>query len=115
MTEADVMATTFFHTCTIRRQTLVQDGAITRPGEMTVVYENIPCAVSTGGGSQRNQTDEYVPVEYTDTLYTRPDVTVEPGDEITVQIYNETDVFLSGAGRRYPSHRQTPIMRKGRA
>lgn len=113
-TEADIMASTFFHTCTVKRYSDVKDGNITRQ-EYVNVYENIPCAVSTGGGSSANRNDEYQPVEYTDTLYTRPDVEIMAGDEIEATIYGTVETFTAGYGRQYTSHRQTPIIRKGRA
>lgn len=114
MTEADVVATTFYHTCTVSRSVEVQDGPFTE-WTLQEVYKDIPCAVSSGGGSSLDRTDEYQPVEYTDTLFTRPEIDIRAGDEITADIYGEIELFTAGAGRKYPSHRQTPIMRKERA
>lgn len=111
---ADIAAQRYFHTCTVSRSVEIKDGPFTRY-ELQEVYTDIPCAVSTGGGSNLDRTDEYQPVEYTDTLYTRPEIDIKPGDEITADIYGEIELFTAGAGRKYPSHRQTPVMRKERA
>lgn len=114
MTEADIMATTFFHTCTISRpEPKIIDGWT--QNVLVDKYIDIPCAVSTGGGSGERVNDEYVPVEYEDTLYTRPEVLVLPGDTVTATIWDEVFLFQAGEGRRYHSHRQTPLMRRGRA
>lgn len=112
--EADIMASTFFHTCDIYRFVNVKDGNITRQ-ELQKIMENVPCACSTGGGSSLDRTDEYQPVEYTDKLYTRPTVEILAGDEVIVTIYDTQESFTAGQGRCYPSHRQTPLMRKERA
>lgn len=113
-TEADIMASTFFHTCTVKRYSDIKEGNITRQ-KYVAVYENIPCAVSYGGGSSAIRNDEYQPIEYTDTLFTKPDVEILAGDEITANIYGTDETYTAGCGRQYPSHRQTPIMRKERA
>lgn len=114
MTEADIIATTFFHTCTIQRPP-EPDASTIYEEELETVYEDIPCAVSSNGGSSETLNDEYQPVTYTDTLFTRPEIDIRAGDVITAKIYNDIEIFIAAAGRRYPSHRQTPIIRKERA
>lgn len=114
MKEADILATTYFDTCTIKRAAKVKDGAITRE-EMRAVYSAIPCAVSSNSGSANGKNDEYQPIEYEDLLYTRPDVEVRAGDRVEAVVGGDSCIYEAGQGRRYPSHRQTPLKRKGRA
>ena len=114
MKEADILATTYFDTCTIKRAVKVKDGAITRE-EMLAVYSAIPCAVSSNSGSANGKNDEYQPIEYEDLLYTRPDVEVRAGDRVEAVVGGESCIYEAGQGRRYSSHRQTPLKRKGRA
>lgn len=114
MNEADILATTYFDTCTIKRAVKVKEGAITRE-KMVTVYSAIPCAVSSNGGSANGKNDEYQPIEYEDLLYTRPDVEVRAGDRVEAVVGGDSCIYEAGQGRRYSSHRQTPLKRKGRA
>lgn len=116
MNEADIMALTFFHTCTIKRSEQEKVGNITRE-KMVNTYEDIPCAVSSSGGSNEQPTDEYVPVVYNDTLYTRPDVEVREGDFVITKnnVDGSEGYYIAGKGVLYPSHRQTPLVAKDRA
>lgn len=114
MNEADVLATTYWHKCTVKRAQKVTEDGWTRE-KLVDVYTDIPCAVSTGGGSSEGVNDEYVPVQYEDELFTRPEVQILAGDVIICDIFGETFEFQAGEGRRYHSHRQTPLIRKERA
>ena len=114
---ADVVASTIFrHTCTIKRAVKAkQDGRFTRE-TWEEVYKDIPCAISTGGGSSETLNEEYQPVNYTDTLYTRPEIEVKAGDRVYSTVgENHVLYFEAGEGRKYVSHRQTPLFRRGRA
>lgn len=114
MNEADILATTYFDTCTIKRAVRVKNGAITRE-EMQAVYSAIPCAVSSNGGSASGKNDEYQLIEYEDLLYTRPEIEVRAGDRVEAVVGGDSCIYEAGQGRRYSSHRQTPLKRKGRA
>lgn len=114
MNEADILATTYFDTCTIKRAVRVKNGAITRE-EMQAVYSAIPCAVSSSSGSANGKNDEYQQIEYEDLLYTRPDIEVRAGDRVEAVVGGDSCIYEAGQGRRYSSHRQTPLKRKGRA
>ena len=113
-TEADVLATTYFDRCTIKRAVKVKEGAITRE-EMRAVYSAIPCALSSNSGSANGKNDEYQPIEYEDLLYTRPEIEVRAGDRVEAVVGGDSCIYEAGQGRRYASHRQTPLKRKGRA
>lgn len=114
MNEADILAMTYFHTCTIYRPVKHTEDGITRQ-KYQAVYTDIPCAVSSGGGSSEGRNEESQPVEYTDTLFVRPEIDVRAGDKVEAKIYEDRISFLSLEGRRYPSHRQVPLIYKGRA
>lgn len=113
-TEADIMALTFFHTCTIERVVKYKDGGFTRE-RLEPIYTDIPCAVSYGAGSNQGTGEEYQPIDDSEVLYTRPDIIVKAGDAVTAKIYDEIVKFEAGDGRVYPSHRQTQLRRKERA
>lgn len=114
MTEADVMSLTFFHSCDIERVEKYKDGNFTRE-RLVTVYNDIPCAVSYGAGSNQGTGEEYQPIDDSEVLYTRPEVVVKAGDTVIAKIYGEIVKFEAGDGRVYPSHRQTHLRRKERA
>ena len=113
MTEADILASTYTDTCTAYRpgKTLLPSGeSVFKKGlEGQVVYENIPCALSSPSGGKLNQTNTTARVDTDFSLFVRPEVDIQPGD--TVVAVRLGKVFICGAGlaERHPSHNNVPL------
>lgn len=114
MNEEQIIASTFFHSCDISRMFHVKQGNITREERKTIA-SNVPCAVSGGKGSANQSNGEYQPIQYVEELFINKDVDIKAGDLILANVYGEKISYVAGEGRKYASHQQIPLLRKGRA
>lgn len=120
MTEADILAMTYDDSCTVYRPgkvTLPSGESVFRKGlEGRVVYEDIPCALSSpsGGKLAKSQTVARVDTDY--LLFVRPEVDIQPGDTVVVTRLGKQTVALAGLADRQPSHNNIPLkVEKGTA
>ena len=113
MTEADILAMTYDDSCTVYRPgkvTLPSGESVFRKGlEGRVVYEDIPCALSSpsGGKLAKSQTVARVDTDY--LLFVRPEVDIQPGDTVAVTRLGKRTVALAGLADRQPSHNNIPL------
>lgn len=110
--EADILAQTYYHTCTIKRPMPTKDELGFDSFVFEDVYKNIECAVSFSQGSTSDITDTTQPIMYIATLFTRPEITIEAGDVVEADVFGDAYVFRAGEGVVYQSHRETPLIRK---
>lgn len=110
MTEADVLALTYDHTCTVKRPVeQIADGW--DDFKLTAVYEALPCAVSFSGLPTGGHTDTVQHIDYVATLFVRPEVDLQAGDRIVADVYGQSYVFLANEPARYVSHQEVPLIR----
>lgn len=113
MTEADILASTYTDTCTVYRP-----GKVVQPSgesvfkkglEGQVMYEGIPCALSSPAGGKLSQSKTTASVDTDFSLFVRPEVDIQPGD--TVKVVRLGKEFICGAGfpERHPSHNNVPL------
>ena len=112
MGEANILAETYYHTCTVKRAKPSKDELGFDSFEFEEVYKDIECAVSFSQGSSSDITDTSQPIMYIATLFTRPEITIEPGDWILADVLGNSYEFRAGEGAIYQSHRETPLIRK---
>ena len=110
--EADILAETYYHTCTVKRPVPSKDELGFDSFELEEVYKDIECAVSFSQGSTSDITDTTQPIMYIATLFTRPEITIEAGDWIVADVLGNLYEFRAGEGAIYQSHRETPLIRK---
>lgn len=112
MGEADILAETYYHTCTVKRPKPSKDELGFDAFEFEEIYKDIECAVSFSQGSTSDIADTTQPIMYIATLFTRPEITIEPGDWIEADVLGNSYEFRAGEGAIYQSHRETPLIRK---
>lgn len=113
--EADILAATYYHTCTVKRPVPTKDELGFDAFDFEEVYKDIECAVSFSQGSISDITDTIQPIMYIATLFTRPEITIEPGDIIEADVLDNSYEYRAGEGAIYQSHRATPLIRNDRA
>lgn len=116
MTEADILALTYEDTVTVYRpfKTQLPDGetVFKKAEEGQIVYEAIPCALSTqtGGNLNRQMPAGTVPTQY--CLFVRTEVEVEPNDYLEIHRRGKVTKALAGLADRLPSHNKIPLILK---
>lgn len=120
MTEADILAMTYEDACTVYRpvKAVQPNGeSIFKKGtEGRVVYEDIPCALSTPTGGKFSQSKTTAGVDTDHLLFVRPEVDILPGDTVLVTRLGKQTEHLAGLADRQPSHNNIPLkLRKDKA
>ncbi|MCP1355085.1 hypothetical protein [Aneurinibacillus migulanus] len=117
MTEADILAETYWHRMEIRGTMEVK-----KPWGETVIEDDvlkgmdIPCSFSVGIGRNTTQTEGPNDIAYDGKVFCRPDVSVVTGDSITVTLENGwIRKFVANEPMYYPSHIEIPVTREGAA
>ena len=114
MSEADILAMTYTHRCSVFRPVLVQNGYLDE-FRTEAIHSDVSCAVSFARGSTQGTSDTTQRVEYTAVLFVRQEIDVKPGDQIHALVEGKEMEFLAGEGAMYPSHNAIPLIRKGAA
>lgn len=113
MTEADILAMTYDDSCTVYRPgkvTLPSGESVFRKGlEGQVVYEDIPCALSSPSGGKLAKTQTTARVDTDFLLFVRPEVDIQPGDTVAVTRRGKLTVAVAGLADRQPSHNNIPL------
>lgn len=115
MSEAEILALTYFDTFTVKRKVKVkdEDTGITKYQTVTIA-QNVKCAVSKKD-SQIMASDGVGKLAYTHELFTYPDTDVKEGDTLEVFSYGVKTIYLASKPFLYPSHIVLPITYEGRA
>lgn len=113
MTEADILAMTYTDTCTVYRpgKTVLPSGE-SRFGkglEGQVIYENIPCALSSPSGGKPTKTQTVVKVDTDYQLFVRPEMDIQAGDTVLVSHLGKKTEAVAGFPDRQPSHNNIPL------
>ncbi len=113
MTEADILAMTYDDSCTVYRPdkvTLPSGESVFRKGlEGRVVYEDIPCALSSPSGGRLSRTQTTAKVDTDFQLFVRPEVDIQPGDTVAATRLGKLTVAVAGLADRQPSHNNIPL------
>ncbi len=114
MTEADILAMTYQDTCSVYRPgkvTLPSGESVFKRGlEGRVVYENIPCALSSPTGGKLAQGKATAKIDTAFLLFVRPEVDIEPGDTVLVVTSLGKQIeTLAGLPDWKPSHNNVPL------
>lgn len=118
MSEAEILALTYFDTFTVKRKvkTVNEDTGITEY-ENKIIVENVKGAVSksTSKQSQIMATDGVGKLAYTHELFTYPNTDIREGDTIEVVSCGIKTVYLASKPFHYPSYIVLPISYEGRS
>lgn len=114
MSEADILAMTYWDSVTIYRPFKGQlengETVFKKKLDGRKIYENIPCALSThtGGSLNREMPAGSVSTQY--RLFVRPEVEIEPNDYLEITSRGKTTKALAGLAERQPSHNNIPLI-----
>lgn len=114
MTEAEILALTYFDTFTVKRKVKIvnEDTGITEY-ENKIIAENVKGAVSKKE-SQIMATDGVGKIVYTHELFTYPNTDIREGDIIEVSSMGEITIYLASKPFKYVSHISLPVTYEGR-
>ena len=108
--ESDILAQTYYHTCTVKRPTHSKNKYLDE-FKYQEVYEDIACAISFTQGSKGDLTDTTQEIQYDATLFARPEIDIEAGDIIEAHVLGHAYEFRAGEGYWYQSHIEVPLIR----
>ena len=115
MTDLEILESTYFDRCTIKRKEKVKNTntGVTETVEKTI-YENVKCALSKND-VQSMQVDGIGKLSYSHLLFLNPNVDVQEGDTVEVSSMGKISVYLASKPFYYSSHSQTLLTYKDRA
>ena len=115
MTDIEILESTYFDKCTIKRKEKVKNPStgVTETVEK-IICENVKCALSKND-VQAMQVDGIGKLSYSHTLFLNPNVDVQEGDTVEVASMGIKSIYLSSKPFIYPSHSQTLLTYKDRA
>lgn len=113
MSEADILAMTYDDQVTVYRafkSSLLNGESIFKSGkEGQVVYEDIPCALSTHSGGKLEQSSSTARTATEFNLFTRPEVDIQPNDFLIITRLGKQIEAVAGYPERMESHNNIPI------
>ena len=115
MTDIEILESTYFDKCTIKRKEKIKNPntGVTETVEK-IICENVKCALSKND-VQAMQVDGIGKLSYSHTLFLNPNVDVQEGDTVEVTSMGIKSIYLSSKPFIYPSHSQTLLTYKDRA
>lgn len=113
MTEADILASTYWDTVTVYRpfkDTLPGGESIFRSGrDGRLVYENAACALSTHTGGKLVQSSSTARTDTEFSLFTRPEIDIQANDFLVISQLGKTVEAVAGFPERMISHNNIPV------
>lgn len=108
--EADILADTYYHTCTVKRP---KKSARKYLDEFVYdeVYKDIPCAISFSQGSSDDLSNTTQEIQYMAKLFAGPEYNILAGDMIYADVLGHPYEFRAGEGYPYQSHIEVPLIR----
>lgn len=113
MTEADILALTYEDKVTVYRplKDILPSGESRFKSGLDgkVVYEEIPCALSTHSGGKLEQSESTAKTETAFCLFTRPEIDIRANDFLVILHLGKHMGAAAGFPDRKPSHNNIPI------
>lgn len=119
MTEAEILASTYDHTCSVYRPAMVDlssgETVFADKEQGKKIYEDLPCALSSpSGGKLTYKNHEYQTItDY--LLFTMPEIDIQENDFIVVSIYGHEIRARAGMSDYYVSHNETHLVMERKA
>lgn len=113
MTEADILALTYDDKVTVYRpfkDTLPSGESIFKSGlDGKIVYEEVPCALSTHTGGKLEQSGSTAKTETAFCLFTRPEIDIQANDILVIIHLKKHIKAAAGFPDRQLSHNNIPV------
>ena len=114
MTDIEILESTYFDKCTIKRKEKIKNPniGVTETVEVIIV-EDVKCALSKND-AQAMTVDGLGKLNYSHLLFLNPNINLQEGDIVEVVSMGKTSVYLASKPFYYPSHSQTLLSYKER-
>ena len=114
MIDAQILETTYFDICTIKRKEKAKDPntGVTTTKEV-IKSKDVKCALSKKDSQVMNQA-EIGNLSYTHLLFTGPNVDILAGDSVDVTSFGITETFIASKPFKYSSHKEVYLALKER-
>ena len=116
MTDAELLESTYFDRCNIKRKEKIKNPntGVTETVDI-VIAENVKCALSKSDNQVKVMSGEGVGnLSFNHKLFLNPNVDIKEGDTIEVDVMGKISIYLASKPFYYPSHSETLLSYKGR-
>ena len=115
MTDIEILESTYFDKCTIKRKEKIKNPntGVTETKEVIIV-EDVKCALSKND-VQSMQVDGIGKLNYSHLLFLNPNINLQEGDTVEVTSMGIKSIYLASKPFYYSSHSQTLLTYKDRA
>ena len=116
MTDIEILESTYFDKCTIKRKEKVKNPitGVTETVEVIIV-EDVKCALSTHNSDNAILVDGVGKVVQIHKLFLNPNINLQEGDTVEVTSIGIKSIYLASKPFYYSSHSQTLLTYKDRA
>ena len=108
MTDIEILESTYFDRCTIKRKEKIKDIniGVTETKEVIIV-EDVKCALSKRDNTPIMTSDGVGNLAFSHLLFLNPSVDIQEGDIVEVNSMGKISIYLASKPFFYPSHSQT--------
>ena len=116
MTDIEILESTYFDRCTIKRKEKIKnpDTGVTETKEIIIV-EDVKCALSTHNSDNAMLVDGVGKVLEIHKLFLNPNINLQEGDTVEVISMGKISNYLASKPFYYSSHSETLLSYKERA
>ena len=115
MTDIEMLESTYFDRCTIKRKEKTKDinTGVTETKEVIIV-EDVKCALSKRDNTPIMTSDGVGKLAFSQLLFLNPNINLREGDIVEVVSMGMKSIYLASKTFYYPSHSQTLLTYKER-
>ena len=115
MTDIEILESTYFDKCTIKRKEKIKNPntGVTETVEK-IICENVKCALSTHNNDNVISVDGVGKVVQIHELFLNPNINLQEGDVVEVFSIGRLFIYLASKPFYYSSHSQTLLTSKER-
>ena len=115
MTDIEILESTYFDKCTIKRKEKIKNPitGVTETKEITIV-EDVKCALSKKDIQTMNS-DGMGTLAFSHLLFLNPNINLQEGDIVEVSSMGKISIYLASKPFYYSSHSETLLSYKERA
>ena len=110
MTDIEILESTYFDRCTIKRKEKIKnpDTGVTETKEV-IITEDAKCALSTHNSDNAMLVDGVGKVMQIHKLFLNPNINLQEGDTVEVSSMGKISVYLASKSFYYSSHMEVII------
>ena len=115
MTDIEILESTYFDKCTIKRKEKIKNPitGVTETKEVIIV-EDVKCALSTHNSDNAILVDGVGKVVQIHKLFLNPNISLQEGDIVEVSSMGKISIYLASKPFYYSSHSETLLSYKER-